>query len=257
VPYRSAKGVVSLPVVLEIDGESLMQGADAKKPLTLEIYAYALDGKGRIQDALSLTPKLDMAQVGGRVREKGVQVLTAFRVAAGTADLRFLVRSPESGRAGSLRTALDVPAFSADRLYVSSPLVMDDPRARLVLPTPSRGNRELEIPFRLENTPFTPEGRPRLKNGEAREICLMTWKGPSYAVDAMPEVAAELLIEGRAPVALEAGSTRVVNDADGFRRLVLGVTPRGVQPGDYRLHVTVRDLKGGGEGESQLAVRVQ
>ena len=99
--YRNAEGQLSLPVVLEIDGESLQAGEGQK--LALEIFGYAFDAEGRVLDFVTLSPTLDMAQVGPVVRTRGVQVLTAFRVKDGPVDLRFLVRDPASGRAGSLR----------------------------------------------------------------------------------------------------------------------------------------------------------
>jgi len=252
VPYRSPQGQVSLPVVLEIDGETLVAGAGAKA-LPLEIYGYALDASGRIQDAVGLTPTLDLEKLGPGLRKTGVQVLTAFRVEEGAVDLRFLVREPASGRTGSLRTASVVPSFADGTSALSPPLFMDDPRARLVIPTPSRANRDLQIPFRLEDTAFTPQASPVLRNGEAREICLMAYGG---ARGSSPAVSAALIRDGGQVIPLEVQASRVVADADRFRRIVVGITPKGVPPGEYRLRLALIGPAGTEENASEVAVRV-
>ena len=250
VPYRSAQGQVSLPVVLEIEGESL--GIAGEKALSLEVYGYALDGAGRIQDALGLTPTLDIAKLGTVIHQKGVQILTAFRVGEGPVDLRFLVREKASGRSGSLRISSVVPSFAGENVVLSPPLFMDDPRARLVIATPSRANQDFQIPFRLGETPFTAQASPVLRNGEAREVCLLVHGGTE---DSAALKAALVREDGRI-VAIETGPMRVVKDADRFRRLVMSVTPKGVPAGDYRLRLSVPSPDNGEDSRSEVAVRV-
>jgi VWFA-related protein len=254
VPYRSPQGEVSLPVVLEVEGESILAGAGSGKTLSLEIYGYALDATGRIQDAFGLTPTLDLDKLGPGIRKTGLQVITAFRVQEGPADLRFLVRDPASGRTGSLRSASVVPSFQEQAGVLSLPLLMDDPRSRLVIPTASRANRNLQIPFRLGDAPFTPQAAPVLRNGEAQQVCLMAWGGAAGG-DGSAVLKAVLVRDDGQTIALETAGLRVVSDPDRFRRLVLTVTPRGVLRGDYRLRLTMAS-SGTEESHSELAVRV-
>lgn len=254
VPYRSPQGEVSLPVVLEIDGESLLAGAG--KALSLEIYGYALDATGRIQDAVGLTPTLDLEKLGPGLRKTGLQVITAFRVQEGPVDLRFLVRDPASGRTGSLRSASVVPSFQEKAGVLSSPLLTDDPRSRLVIPTASRANRNLQIPFRVGDAAFTPQAAPVLRNGQAQQVCLIVW-GDAAGADGSAALKAVLVRadgDGQT-IALETAGLRVVSDPDRFRRLVLTVTPKGVPRGDYRLRLTLASA-GSEESRSELAVRV-
>jgi VWFA-related protein len=252
VPYRSQQGAVSLPVLLEIEGESLLAGT-GKQPLSLEIYGYALDATGRIQDAFGLTPTHDLEKLGPGLLKTGVQVLTAFRVQEGPVDLRFLVREPASGRTGSLRSASVVPSFRDGTSTLSPPLFMDDPRARLVIPTPSRANPDLQIPFRLADAAFTPQAAPVLRNGAATEICLMAYGGASAASST---VKAALIRDDGQAIPLEVEATRIVPDADRFRRIVVGMTPKGVPPGEYRLRLALLQPSGTEESHSELAVRV-
>jgi VWFA-related protein len=255
VPYRNAQGRLSLPVVLEIDGPSLMDKT-SQKAVQLEVYGYAFDAQGAIADVVSLRPALDLAKVGPDLKEKGLQVLTSFRTAPGRSDLRFLVREPQSGRAGALRIEVDVPPFTAERLALSPPLFMDDPRTRLVLPAASQGEPQLEIPFRLGDEPFTAEARPVLRSGGAREVCVMSFKGPSYATESALEVGAELVSAAGQAVSVPIPKPRIVKDADGHQRFVVRLEPKGVPPGDYALRVSFKDPAGGVTASSQ-PVRVE
>jgi VWFA-related protein len=250
MPYRSGAGRVSLPVVLEIDGETLL-ARDGKKPLALEVYGYAFDQAGRIQDAVGLTPTLDLAQVGTSIRAKGVQVLTSFRVKEGPVEVRFLVRDPGANRAGSVRIAAVVPRFADGALVLSSPLAMDDPRTRVVIPTPSRAQPGLEIPFRVGDVAFTPHAAPVLSNGQTQDVCVMAF-GPIGAPSSVKTV---LIAGDGASVALESGAARFVKDADQHQRVVVSLTPKGVPAGDYRLRLTVQDGQGR-DVTSETPVRV-
>jgi VWFA-related protein len=227
-----------LPVALQVDGAGLLSGVTEDK-LALEVYGYVLDADGRILDALSATPSLDLVKVRQSLLDSGLQVLTVFKAPGGTADLRFLVRHPASGRASSLR--LLAPAEAKTAWPVSSPIVMSDPSTRLVMPVPSRGNPELDLPFRVGQRAFSPEVDPVLKNGVASEVCVMTRppRGPSL------EVMADLRgADGKTTSLETSGPVRLSKDRDGAFRIVLNLTPNGIPAGDYALRVTLRDEAG-------------
>jgi hypothetical protein len=230
-------GTGLLPVALHVDGEGLLSGVNDDK-LNLEVYAYVLDTQGRILDALSATPSLDLTKLRGSLREKGLQVLTVFRAPPGTADLRFLVRHSQSGRAASLR----VLANETKTLWpVSAPLVTSDPATRVVMPVASRANPELDLPFRVGARPFAPEVQPVLRNGTPSEVCLLARppRGPSL------EVMADLVTaEGKAHALATTGPIRMVKDRDGAFRIVMNLSPEGVAVGEYDLRITLRDESG-------------
>jgi hypothetical protein len=258
VPYRDATGALSLPLVLEIDGRALL-GGGASKELDLEAFGYALDGEGRVLDAFGLARTLDLAAVRGALESKGLQVVASLKVAAGPVDLRFAVRDKATGRGGSLRVRLEVPAFEAGRIVLSPPLAMDDPRTRLVMPTASRALPELAIPFRLDDVPFTAEPLPLLRNGAARAVCVMAWGGKErYGAGPPYEVEAELVDDaGQARVVPLAGPPRVVRDADGLERYVLTLLPKAAPEGRQSLRVRFRDPATGAAGMAELRVQVE
>jgi hypothetical protein len=149
-----------------------------------------------------------------------------------------------------------MPAFDEDDLVLSPPLAMDDPRARLVVPAPSRRLPQLEIPFRLDEAPFTAEPLPLLANGATRDVCLMAW-GAS-ASDAADEIRAQLIDASgvERPIAL-AGSPRAVADADGTARYVLTLALKDVPKGRYLLRVVMGESGAKDSPRSQIAVRVE
>jgi len=258
VPYRDSKGRSVLPVILEVDGRSLLGGVTAKQ-LQLEVYGYALDAEGRIHDAFGLTPVLDLAAVKPALEATGLQVLSSFAVPEGAVDLRFVIREKASGRAGALRLPLEVPAFAPGKTVLSPPLLMDDPRARLVVPAASRSLPRLDIPFRLGDAPFTAEPLPTLRNGVARELCVIAWGGAKrYGTQSAFDVEAQLTdaAGGVRTLTLE-GPPRVVEDADGLQRYVVTLAPKGVAAGRYALGVSFRDPVSGSATRSEIAVQVE
>jgi VWFA-related protein len=256
--YRDAKGRVSIPLVLEVDGRALLEGG-ASKQLPLEIYGYALDGAGQIRDAFGLTPVLDLAAVKPALQAKGLQVISSFAAPEGKADLRFVVRDKASGRAGSLRVTLDVPAFGPGEVVLSPPLAMDDPRSRLVVPAASRARPELDIPLRLGDAPFTAEPTPTLRNGTTRELCVIAWTGgKKYGTESAYAIEAQLVDASGAARRLPLeGGERVVEDNDGLQRYVLTFHPKGVPAGRYALDLSFKDKTSGATSRSQAAVHVE
>jgi len=258
VPYRDAKGRPALPVVLEVDGRTLL-AAGASKQLQLEIYGYALDGAGRILDAFGLTPVLELGAVKPALQAKGLQVITSFAVPEGKADLRFVIREKTSGRTGSLRLPLDVPAFAPGEVVLSPPLAMDDPRTRLVVPAASRARPQLDIPLRLGDTPFTAEPLPTLRNGAARELCVIAWSGAKrYGTQSAYDIEARLLdATGAARKLPLEGAERVVEDSDGLQRYVVTLAPKGVAAARYVLDLSFRDRASGVTKHTQTSVQIE
>jgi VWFA-related protein len=258
VPYRDAQGRLSLPVVMEVDGESLVPPT-AKGELPLEVYGYAFDDKGGVVDLMALTPTLTLEKLGARVRESGLQFHTAFAVKPGAHDLRFLVRDASTGRMGSRRLAVTVPPFASGATNLSAPLVMADPAQRVVLQTPSRNNPTPEMPFRVDADLFTPQGRPRLANGRTDSVCVLAFSPTPFDAKSAFQISAHLTdaAGARVPLGAPLALARVVGEPDGFRRFVLKMTPTGVPAGEYTLRVRVKDPLAADAAETAQTIRVQ
>ncbi len=260
VPYRSADGRVSVPVAVEIDGPSLLdRGGKGGGGLALQIYGYALDPEGRVEDFVALAPTLDLAKTGARLKEGGLQLHTAFTLPPGSHSLRFLVRDAEENRRGLESIDVVIPGFEAGTLLVAPPLFMDDPLHWLVLQSPSRGTATLDLPFRVETDAFAPRGKPLLANGRTDKVCVLTYDGATTsAASAQYAISASLLSGDGTPVRLgKMALAKAVAEADGYRRFVLNVTPADVPPGEYSFRVKVKDPVSGNTVESSGAISVE
>src|SRR5262249_24935282 len=136
VPYRDGSGRPVLASVFEVDGNSLLEGGSLSE-MPLQVFGYALDREGRVEDVFSLGTRLDLARGGARIRERGLQFHSTFALAPGSHDLRFLVRNGATGRAGALAMTVELPAFAPDSVVMAPPLFMDDPGRWLVVPVPA------------------------------------------------------------------------------------------------------------------------
>ena len=233
LPYRSPQAGIGLPVVIQIPPEAF---ADAlkRKQINLELFGYLVDDKGTVRDFFKTAPSLDPAALGAKIKASGLQILTTFAAGAGNFEIRLLVRDTESPKFGALRIPVSIPAFPAT-VFVSSPMVTDDPFGRVALPTVTERRPGREIPFRIGDRPFTVEAAPILKRGSAREICV--FKTPSTGE--AKELKVVLIGADGTEKAQAFESLTVGRDADGFDRVVFTIAARDVDAGEYGLRVNV------------------
>lgn len=258
VPYRRSDTGIVVSAVIEADGRSLLP--DPPPPaLALEAYGYAVDEHGTLRDFVALASNLEMAKVGERLRETGVQWHATFVLPPGRNSLRFLVRDVATGRAGAQWLDLSIPPLVPGEVVLLPPFVMDDRHRWLVLEAASPAARVPESPFRVGAEPFTPRARPRLANGKTESICLLAFDGGRhYDPGASFEIKPQLLDASGQPVSAgRFAVAKAVAGEDGFRRFVLSYTPTGLPAGDYSLRVRLRDPGSGALSESYQAVRVE
>ena len=174
LPYRPSGTDIVLPVVLELDGEPLVAGATSN--LELEVHGYAFDKEGSVKDVATLFSRLDLARVGSRLREGGLQAHVTFRLQPGFYNLKFLVQDTVSGRIGSKWLEVNVPTFDAGEVFLSPAALHGSrrPRGRVASPVagqpglvrqPVSRGRELRAPGPAASRERTGASRvrPRLR----------------------------------------------------------------------------------------------
>ena len=233
LPYRSPRNGIGVPIVIQIPAEAFIEPLK-RKQINLELFGYLIDDKGTVVDFFKATPALDPAVVGPKLKSGGLQIITTFGAEAGNYEVRLLLRDPVSQKFGALRLPVVVPGFPT-ALFVSSPMITENPFDRVALPTVTERRPNREIPFRIEDRPFTVETSPVLKRGAAREICV--FKSPSTG---RAEDLRLVLIGADGTEKLQtADGLKVSRDADGFDRVVFTISPKGVEAGEYELKVSV------------------
>jgi VWFA-related protein len=258
LPYVRAGGKVAVPVVLEAGGKSLLAGG-AQERLGLELYGYAIGEQGEVEDFVALVSNLDLAKVGERLRQTGVQAHATFTVPPGRHSLRFLLRDLVSGRSATHWMEVSIPETVPNEVVLLPPMFMDDPERWLILQAPSRATKGSTSPFQVARNAFAPRPRPVIANGREERVCLLALDGNrQYDAGASFEIVPALLDGGGGVVPFgDFRLTQAVAGEDGYRRFVLAFTPAGIGAGDYSLRVRVRDPASGRVGESFQSVRVE
>lgn len=255
VPYRDAQGRPAVAAVLEVDGPSLLDRAPAPS-LPLEVFGYALDGAGRVEDVFHQSAELDLGKVGGRVRESGLQFHSTFVLPPGAHSLRFLVRDGANGRAGSYRIETVLPDFGPAAVVVAPPLLMEEAGSWLVLTIPSRSGPPGTTPFHVGKSPFLARARVGLVAGRTSPLCVLVYDPGADPEMVSFELKTVLVDAAGQELALgEVEMLRSLPDPDGYRRILLNATPGPQAKGDYTLRVQYKDGAGGRAGEAELPVR--
>jgi hypothetical protein len=258
LPYRNAEGRISVPVVLQVDGRSLLDRGPGTQ-LPLEVFGYAFDATGKVADMVALSSGLDLAKLGPKLEKTGLLVQATFTLPAGRHSLRFMVRDGEKQRRGVYALDVEVPAFDGGARVLYPPLFMDDPASWLVVQATSRSGTPVETPLRVGEQAFAPRIEVNLVNGKTDQVCVMTHDaGKSYEPGAQFQIGAQLInAEGTAVRIGKVALAQAVAELDGFRRFVLNVTPQDVPSGEYTFKVKLTDPVDGSVTEAIQPVRVE
>ncbi|HSU83209.1 MAG TPA: VWA domain-containing protein [Thermoanaerobaculia bacterium] len=246
-PFRGAADKAYVPVLIEADGPALLAGAPPPA-LPVEVYVYALDAAGAIQDFLYQQLGLDLAKAGAGLRQGGLKFVGHLDLPPGEYSLRTLVRNGASG-AFSLRVLpLTVPAFGKGPALLP-PLFPDTAASRWVLVREApRGGPPVDYPFMARQQPYVPASRPVLASGAEVPLALVGYDlGPGDL-----KVAARLLAaDGREAAT---GGVRLLQReataAGGPDRLLAAFRPPALPPGEYTLSVTLTGAAGAASATS-------
>ena len=245
VPLPGSGSLADVPVVIEIDGPSLLhlhQGDD----VPVEIYVYAVDEKGKVGDYLAQTLSLDLLKVEAKLLQAGLKFYGHLELPPGSYKARVLVRNGRTGAHGLRVLPLEVPA-TASAANPGRPILLPpffpEPKGQwLVLrEAPRPGRRDVPVPFRMGDQPFLPAATPILDGGESRFALL----GYNLADEGELRVRSQVLTaDGHE---LQAGDVALVSRATGEAgadRLELTFRPPALQPGEYLLRITITGADG-------------
>lgn len=280
---EEAKAV--LPLVVEIDGASLLGGATAApegeaagdeagsgqtgaetpEEVEVHVYAYVVTTTGAVHGYLSQRIVLDMEELGEAVYVGGLKFVGHLEAPSGSYLLRTLVHVPASQRFGLRTLPLEIPTGAAlTRPFVEEPpapwlLVTETPPRRRTTdaagvvteiaapPTPDALLQRAGLPL--------PSALPVLQ-GDRAELQVLLYGAAGIA---LPEALTVRLsgTDGQ-PVAELAATVeeRSPTDLPGFERLRLGLPLGEVATGSYFLTLDAGQVGGGPVRSPELGVVV-
>ncbi|HET9227647.1 MAG TPA: VWA domain-containing protein [Thermoanaerobaculia bacterium] len=246
-PFRVDENEAYVPVLIEIDGDTLLAGAKPGAGLPAEIFTYAFDSEGKVRDFFSQSMTLDLAKVEPALRQTGLKFFGHLDLPPGEYSVRVLVRSG-AGAWGLKAASVSVPDFADPVLLM--PFFPEQPGRWLVVrEAPREGDRSVSYPFLAGEQPYIPSSLPELIPGKETAMSLVVYHLQPGDVQAEARI---LTPDGR-----EAGTgqIRIVQrhgrGPDGADRLAATFQPpAGLRPGEYLLLLTVVDAKGGAESSA-------
>src|SRR5206468_11382840 len=107
-PLPGEGGMARVAVVVEIEGAALL-AKQSDGLLRADVFFYALDPQGGLAGSAVRTVEIDLAQLGGEVRDGGIRFLGEVALPPGEASLRIMVRNAATGEMGLRVLPLAVP----------------------------------------------------------------------------------------------------------------------------------------------------
>ena len=244
-PVRGTGGLAYVPVLVEIDGPAILAGSKGAASTVLDLYAYALDGKGEVRDFVSQQMGLDLKKLEPVLRQRGVKFFGHLDLPPGQYTLRTLVREVASGRSTVQETALVVPELAGQQAALLPPLFPHAMGEWLVVREQPRAGKPTDAPypFMLDGQPFLPSSRPVIAAGGQAELVLMAYNAAT----------AGRRLEGRV---LDGAGTEVATAAlqnmgsapgwqPGLEQVKARFQAASLRPGEYRLEVRLVDPTSG------------
>lgn len=121
---RDESGRVDVPFVIEVDGRALLEGRSSRR-LAIGIYAYVVDGDGRVVDFIAQGLLLNSEASRDRIGSSGLKFVGRFALDAGDYTLRAMVQNNVSGNYFMSWGILSVPAAEDPSPQLLPPLFPD------------------------------------------------------------------------------------------------------------------------------------
>lgn len=233
-PFRADAGRAYVPILIEIDGPTLLSGLDGETA-GIEIYVYAIAGDGSVGGYLTQTMGLDVSKVRPALEASGLKFFGDMELPPGDYSLRVLVRDAQNGRSSTRTLSLEVPEFGSGAPTLAMPL-FPEPGGKWLMVQESAGSdarTDRPYPFVLGETSYIPAAKPVMgRNGSTQFIVL----GYNLGGDTVP---LETHFLNGAGETIEGPTISFVSRGQGASpdstQLVLQLEANGLAPGEYRL----------------------
>lgn len=233
-PFRSEAGRAYVPILIEIDGPTLLAGLKGDTA-GLEIYAYAIGADGSVGGYLTQTMGLDVSKVRPALEATGLKFFGDMDLPPGEYLLRVLVRDAQDGRSATRVIDLTVPEFGSGDPTLAMPLFPEEGGKWLMVQEAAGSDARAArpYPFVLGETSYIPAAKPVVKSGGSAQFVVL---GYNLGGDSVP---LETRFESADGSAIEGPTVSFVSRGQGASpdstQLVLQLDVNGLAPGEYRL----------------------
>ncbi len=254
--FRASEDLAYAPVIVEIDGTSLLVGHQGEL-LSVELYAYVTDHTGQIRDFFTQMISMDLRRKREAFERTGLKYYGHLDLPSGSYLLRVLVRNADTGRTGVATSALEVSDELEAQPVLLPPFFLEEPGSWfLVREKQGQGfERSVVYPFTVNGEPYIPAAKPALASHQEARFCLVAYNvGSELTVDSE-------VLGGNGEVILEAGEVdvleRTVTGIDGLDKLLATFRPNGLSPGNYTLKVAIHDPTAGLLGTNSIPFSIR
>jgi VWFA-related protein len=240
-----------VPVVVEIDGKSLMAGAKGQA-VNGDLFVYAFDRDNNVKDFLFQRFGLDLTKVGPTLEKSGLKYYGTLSLPPGDYAIKTLVHMPDASLDGFKRVDVTVPDFS--KPTVLQPIATEAPGVWLMVRGAAKPGRAYDYPFSVASETFIPAFTWQASGAAPQHLALFL-----YNVD--PK---DLAVTGK--LKMPDGSTRDANvsvlkatapDATKASQVMLALKTDGLPAGRYALDLSVQPKSGGWSKAFTIPVVVQ
>ncbi len=237
VPFNLGGPKAYVPVVIEVDGRSLLAGMTGDLA-AIEIYAYALDKNGGVAGFLAQSLGVDLKKVRPQLEATGLKFFGHIDVAPGDYTLRTVIRNGQTGARSVNAQALLVPPLAGGGPAISQPLFAEAPGRWVPLREPvKQGAEPPPYPFIGKDEPFIPSAGVRVAAQSETPVCVMASNLGDAPLSAQTSVTDA---QGNAVVGGKLKISQRVKAANGVDRLI-GVFQAGALPaGKYSVKLLLR-----------------
>jgi VWFA-related protein len=251
-PFPAPGDQAYVPVLVEIDGKSLLDGHQGDVLMT-EIYAYALDETGEVHDFFARRMGLDIKQTGEALRASGFKYWGHLDLDPGEYVLRVLVRNGMTGESSLSVQTVSVPDIASGAGGLLPVFFPEAPNSWVLgMEAEADQRKDVDFPFMLRDAGFLPAAKPVLAGEQTVSLAgyylgegSLRLTGQLFGPDGTPAGEAEIELVERSPT-----------NVPGFERLIATIRTGKIAHGEYLLLVTVADLASGAEHTSTTTVVV-
>ena len=231
---RDESGRIDVPFVIEVDGGKLLEGRSARR-MAIGIYAYVVDGEGRVVDYIAQGLVLDSEVYRDKIIGSGLKFVGRFFLEPGDYTLRVMVQNNATGNYFMSWSILALPAIEDLSPQLLPPLFPDPETPWTV----ARQNGE-NAAFAVENgDSILPAAKPTLIENQPAEVYV---GGGGWEENSVLEIRILNEIGRTVFEPLVSFADPPLGDFQ-FRRIAL--TPVDLPPGEYSLVVTLADENAG------------